>query len=183
MKRAGFVIDYQNMHLVGNSIFSKELKNHSTFLSPIRISQSIINDQDSRISQVRVFRGLPSNLKEPRKYALNLRQKSLWERDRSVSIFHVPLKYRGNNLPPQEKGVDVLAAVNLFEMSESGEFDVLYLLSHDTDFVPAMQLILELGKTRIISVGWQGRQPLHVAHDSFKYLRLTREDYWNSVMS
>ena len=146
------------------------------------MAQALMKNQDSLISEVRVFRGLPSNLKEPRKYALNMSQKSAWEKSRTVSVHHVPLKYRANNLPPQEKGVDVLAAVNLFEMSESGKFDVLYLLSHDTDFNPAVKVILELGRTRIVSVGWQGRHPLHITHENFEYDRLTREDYWNAVM-
>jgi len=182
MMRAGFVIDYQNMHLVGNTLFAQPKKSSATFISPLRLAEALVRNQDTSISEVRVFRGLPSNQKEPRKYALNLRQKSLWEKSRSVSIHHVPLKYRANNLPPQEKGVDVLAAVNLFEMSDGGNFDLLYLLSHDTDFVPVIKLILELGRTQIISVGWQGRQPIRIDHESFKYAYLTRDDYWNSVM-
>lgn len=182
MMRAGFVIDYQNMHLVGNTLFAQAKKSSATFISPLRMAEALVRNQDTFISEVRVFRGLPSNQKEPRKYALNLGQKSLWERSHSVSVHHVPLKYRANNLPPQEKGVDVLAAVNLFEMSESGKFDVLYLLSHDTDFVPAIKLILELGRIQIISVGWQGRQPIRINHESFKYSYLTRDDYWNSVL-
>ncbi len=75
-----------------------------------------------------------------------------------------------------------MAAVNLFEMSDGGNFDLLYLLSHDTDFVPVIKLILELGRTQIISVGWQGRQPIRIDHESFTYAYLTRDDYWNSVM-
>lgn len=182
MRRAGFVIDYQNMHLVGNTLFAQGIKSAETFLCPLKISEPLIRNQDAVISEVRVFRGLPSNHRESKKYSLNLSQKSFWEKNQAVSVHHVPLKYRSKNLPPQEKGVDVLAAVNLFAMSESGDFDVLYLLSHDTDFVPAIQLILELGRTKIISVGWRGRQPLRVAHEYFEYFSLTREDYWNAVM-
>jgi uncharacterized LabA/DUF88 family protein len=111
-----------------------------------------------------------------------MKQKSIWEKDKSVTVHHVPLKYRKNSLPPQEKGVDVLAAVNLFEMSESGNFDVLYLFSHDTDFIPVIRIILELGRTQVVSVGWDGRQPLHLQHEKYRYFRLSKSDFWGAVM-
>jgi uncharacterized LabA/DUF88 family protein len=181
MKRAGFVVDYQNMHLVGNTLFAKEISSNKTFISPIKLAQAVLRSESIQISDVRVFRGLPSNRRESAKYALNMKQKSLWEKDKNVTVHHVPLKYRKNGLPPQEKGIDVLAAVNLFEMSESKIFDFLYLFSHDSDFIPVLKLIHKLGRTQIISVGWQGRQPLHVKHEQIRYLQLTQADYWKSV--
>lgn len=181
MNRCGFVFDYQNMNLVGSTLFAPQIGVGRNFVSPIKIAQAVIGGQLSEILDIRVFRGLPSNQREPKKYALNMRQKSLWEKDGPVSVHHVPLKYRWNDLPPQEKGVDVLAAVHLFEMSESGEFDVLYLCSHDSDFIPVIKVILELGRTQIISVGWRGRHPLHVPNEKYRYKSLEREDYWNSV--
>ena len=128
--RVGFVIDYQNMHLTAHNLFTPNMNKHASLLHPLHLAQGVLSRRGQffkeqvtqfKITQVRVFRGLPSNKQEPERYAQNLSQKSEWSKDRRVRIEYLELKYRTKQgLPPQEKGIDVLTALNFVEMVQSG---------------------------------------------------------------
>jgi uncharacterized LabA/DUF88 family protein len=164
--RVGFVIDYQNMHLTAHNLFTSSVNKRVSLLHPLHLAQSVISrrgdffkDQVTHfeITQVRVFRGLPSNKQEPQRYAQNLSQKSEWSKDKRVRVEYLELKYRTKQgLPPQEKGIDVLTALNFVEMAQSGEFDLVILMTHDTDLQPALKMAtLNIG-VRIETAGWAG---------------------------
>ncbi len=128
--RVGFIIDYQNMHLTAHNLFTPNLNKRESLLHPLQLAQGVLRRRGEffkeqvtqfKITQVRVFRGLPSNRQEPEKYAQNLSQKSEWSKDKRVRIEHLQLKYRTKQgLPPQEKGIDVLTALNFVAMAQSG---------------------------------------------------------------
>ena len=106
------------------------MNKHASLLHPLHLAQGVLSRRGQffkeqvtqfKITQVRVFRGLPSNKQEPERYAQNLSQKSEWSKDRRVRIEYLELKYRTKQgLPPQEKGIDVLTALNFVEMVQSG---------------------------------------------------------------
>ena len=189
--RVGFVIDYQNMHLTAHNLFSPNVKKGASLLHPLHLAQSVISrrgdffkDQVTQfeITQVRVFRGLPSNKQEPQRYAQNLSQKSEWSKDKRVRVEYLELKYRTKQgLPPQEKGIDVLTALNFVEMAQSGEFDLVILMTHDTDLQPALKMAtLNIG-VRIETAGWAGLNKLRFKEKKLFHTYLTVGDFKNSI--
>jgi len=189
--RVGFVIDYQNMHLTAHNLFSPNVKKGASLLHPLHLAQSVISRRGDffkeqvtqfEITQVRVFRGLPSNKQEPQRYAQNLSQKSEWSKDKRVRVEYLELKYRTKQgLPPQEKGIDVLTALNFVEMAQSGEFDLVILMTHDTDLQPALKMAsLNIG-VRIETAGWAGLNKLRLKEKKLFHSYLTVADFKNSI--
>ena len=62
----------------------------------------------------------------------------------------------------QEKGIDVLMALDPVQKAQAGSFDVLVLASHDTDLEPALELASRAGRTTIETAGWEGAKRLRV---------------------
>ncbi|MBF8252931.1 MAG: hypothetical protein HW379_1273 [Actinobacteria bacterium] len=189
--RVGFVIDYQNMHLTAHNLFTPNLSKQKSLLHPLLLSQSVLlhrahflhqNLVQLNITQVRVFRGLPSNKQEPQRYAQNLSQKSEWSKDKRVSVEYLELKYRTKQgLPPQEKGIDVLTALNFVEMAQSGDFDLVILMTHDTDLQPALKMANLVSGVQIESAGWSGLNKLRINQKNLFHTFLTDVDFENSL--
>lgn len=55
-------------------------------------------------------------------------------------------KRHSDNVVWHEKGVDVMLAVDMVDMAHKDEYDLAYLLSGDSDFVPAMRIVQAMGK-------------------------------------
>lgn len=95
-------------------------------------------------------------------YRRNLAQKSEWTRDRRVQVTYRALKYYrdGSECVAQEKGVDVLIALELVRSADHGDDDLIILASHDTDLEPALDAALESGRAKIETAGWHNRKRL-----------------------
>lgn len=52
----------------------------------------------------------------------------------------------------REKGVDVRLALDLYKLAVDGTYDKAFLISSDTDLIPAIQMVQDLGK----QVGYVG---------------------------
>ena len=96
----GFVVDYQNIHLTAHYLFTPNQTKQESLLHPLRLAESVLNRREHffknqvtqyEITQVRVFRGLPSNKQEPQRYAQNLSQKSEWSKDKRVIVEYLGL--------------------------------------------------------------------------------------------
>ena len=189
--RVGFVIDYQNMHLTAHNLFNPNLKKGASLLHPLHLAHCVLSRRGQffqnqvthfEITQVRVFRGLPSNKQEPQRYAQNLSQKSEWSKDKRVRVEYLELKYRTKlGLPPQEKGIDVLTALNFVEMVQSGEFDLVILMTHDTDLQPALKMANITKGVRIETAGWAGLNKLRLKEQKLFHTYLTIGDFTNSI--
>jgi uncharacterized LabA/DUF88 family protein len=189
--RVGFVIDYQNMHLTAHNLFTPNLKKQASLLHPLLLSQCVLTRRahffqqqvvQLKITQVRVFRGLPSNKQEPQRYAQNLSQKSEWSKDKRVTLEYLELKYRTKQgLPPQEKGIDVLTALNFVEMAQSGDFDLVILMTHDTDLQPALKMANLVAGVQIETAGWAGLNKLRANQKKLFHTYLTDVDFKNSL--
>jgi len=101
-----------------------------------------------RLAAVRVYRGRPSQRRDPRSYAAHQRQT---DRQASRGGGLVTVISRDLRYPPdwpmraaQEKGIDVALAVDYVMMVARRECDVGILFSSDTDLVPALEAVLEL---------------------------------------
>lgn len=69
-----------------------------------------------------------------------------------------------------EKEVDTRMAVDLVRLAYRNEYDVAYILSADSDFIPAVEAVRELGKT-VFAASPARATPLAAAVDTYIPLR------------
>lgn len=68
----------------------------------------------------------------------------MWE---GIEVHYVPIK--GN----EERGVDVMLALETYELAASGKVDIIVLIAGDRDYVPLVRKVLALG-VKIMVLGW-----------------------------
>jgi hypothetical protein len=104
------LIDYQNIHLTARDVFSPPGTGARDTLGQQQIPQLRL----TRLQPVRVYRGMPSNHREPQLYSAAQRQHAMWTRDHRVDVTTRTLRYPYNwgkpscQERPREKGIDVL---------------------------------------------------------------------------
>ena len=168
------VIDYQNVHLTGASLFLPGRPPEEGLIDPFRFACRLAQARDAKITderykaavkRVEVFRGLPIPEDDPDANRRNQAQKAEWERGHHgmVSVTPRPLKYAWDYLDDRrvpvrasrrEKGVDVLCALALVDLARSGRYDVVVLASRDTDLAPALDNAARTTRTKIEAVKW-----------------------------
>ena len=167
--RVVLFIDYQNCYRATRAVFYDH-DTASSFLgqiNPLALGQLLVerSDRPRKLKQVRVYRGLPSQQRDPKGYAATRRQIAAWEGDDRVKVIQRPLQYPEGwpvtSLPgekPKEKGVDVALAVDFATMAAKKEYDVGAIFSLDTDLKPALEYVAELtrawGKPRAEVMAW-----------------------------
>lgn len=174
-------MDYQNIHLTAHGRFAPyQTPVHEVLIHPLLFAEQLLSIRAQRqmderqkravLTDVFVYRGQPGNLQQPNLYRVTQAQKAEWTRDRRVHVTYRSLKYAPNR-PPQEKGIDVLVAINLVRLAEVGQHDVVVLAAHDTDLEPALEMAAERGRSKIETSGWEGGgttpprpRPVVVAH-------------------
>jgi hypothetical protein len=62
-------------------------------------------------------------------------------------------------LPAQEKGIDVMLALDLVRMAQERTFDIVVLASHDTDLEPALEIARGSG-VKAETAGWDSAKRL-----------------------
>jgi hypothetical protein len=102
-----------------------------------------VGRQDRVLTEVRVYRGLPSNEHDQKGYNAARRQVMLWEKQERVRPITRPLNYRDPRAP-REKGIDVAIAVDFAMMAVRKEYDVGILFSGDTDLLPALEAVASM---------------------------------------
>ena len=148
--------------------------------------------QSIEIGSVLVYRGLPSNIYDPKKYSRNLAQASFWQRDSRVKVFHRPLKYefqrdkygtpmldRNNVKIPiskKEKGIDVLCALAV--VREIRKSAVVILASQATDLIPAIDEAYELSAGKIETCSWYRRNDF-----GSREIRTEKFKIWNTRLN
>jgi uncharacterized LabA/DUF88 family protein len=177
--KAAVVIDYQNMHLTAVDVFGDKKKAFDSLLDPVLFSESLILERNNRqkpnmphvkLESIIVCRGLPSNIHDPRKYSRNLAQASHWSRDSRVTVLQRPIKYTFEKIAwdslakgpkplakivnRQEKGVDVLCALQLVKAALNPEISHVILASQDTDLVPALDEVISIGTATVETAAW-----------------------------
>lgn len=190
MLHGTLIIDYQNVHLTGYQLFGLQLPIHNHYIDPGKFADELITIRNSKmrpgyemanVSKILVFRSLPSNDYDPKAYARNLAQAANWQKDPRVKVVHRPLKYvlkrDGNSskkiIIKQEKGIDVLCAINVFKFAQTK--DLVILASQDTDLVPAIEEASGLNKAKIETVSWY-QKGIH----SSRELRTSAVQIWNT---
>lgn len=167
--RVAVLVDYQNMHLTARGQFTPAgTPTHESLLHPGLLGRQVLTARATakgadtpatELALVDVYRGLPSNKHDPVSYRRSQAQE--WTRDRVVRVTYRPLRYRyiENVLTPQEKGVDVLVALNLVATASSGVYDIVILAAHDTDLEPALEMAISTepvreGRVAVETAGW-----------------------------
>ncbi len=140
----------------GSNFYNKVKKllpsTHLTNFDYAGLAKSIIEDKQAEITYyVGEIRKYPGNKKSQSLYAnqqslfLNLRKQGL-----EVKLGY--LLFSGGVY--HEKGVDVQIAVDIVRGAIKNEYDKCYLISSDTDLLPAIQTAKDEGK-QIIYVGFE----------------------------
>lgn len=198
--RTAVVIDYQNIHLTGHDEFAdRTTAKHTTLVHPLHFANQLIlarsNAMTARggdpgnisLELVDTYRGLPTNAENPRQYRRSQLQMSEWTRDRRVSVTYRPLQYFGpiGQRISREKGVDVLVALAVVRLVQSGDYDLVILAAHDSDLEPALEQSVTTeavkdGHVRIETAGWKGRKRLRAGRSTLWHTFMLDEHFSNS---
>ena len=161
MHRVAVFLDYQNVYMQARRCFGgRRAGRLDGQVDPLALGELLALRRSpfpSGLEEVRVYRGLPDEGRDPRGYAAVRRQAEAWQaHDRRVKVFTRPLRYPRDHprSRPQEKGVDVLLAVDFVRLAMQGAYDAGILMSHDTDLVPALEAVIGLRGPRCEVAAW-----------------------------
>lgn len=165
-------MDYQNIHLTAHNLFAPYgTPVHEVLIHPLLFAEQMLAERAARqgdermqravLTDVYVYRGQPGNKQQPDLYRYTQAQRSEWTRDKRVKVTYRPLRYAPNR-PPEEKGVDVLVAINLVRLAQEGRHDVVVLAAHDTDQEPALEMAADYGRAKVETCGWEGARRLRI---------------------
>jgi hypothetical protein len=188
MTRVHLFIDYQNVHLTAAQKFEPSgTPRHKSLIHPglygdVLMGKRAAAGRGGSLEAIRVYRGRPSMQNEPIPAGRNMAQEAEWHRDRRVTVTSRTLRYPRDwpQSPQQEKGIDVKLAIDFARCALEQKADVLILASRDTDIVPTLEMAIDLGKTDVEVVTWNGssrlRLPGHYTY-SMPYTVMNRTDY------
>jgi len=158
-------IDWQNVYKTAREAFGLgALPNEHGNFSPFKLARILAAGNGrgtaAELERVEIHRGLPSSSRDPVGYGANRRQATAWVREGGdvVKPRWRPLRYPSSyaaDQTPVEKGVDVQLALAVAEAILTKTVDVAILFTHDTDLLPAVEMIARLkGPARIETAGW-----------------------------
>ena len=188
-------LDYQNVYHLGRAAFGYEgdPDRNIGHVHPVRVGELLCElgrseFPDRVLGGVRVYRGLPDIRSGANLLRFTSRQLAAWERTEGVTVRTRPLAYYettakrgGAKWRAQEKGVDVMLAVDLVDMARTDSYDTAVVFSADSDLSPALEAVVGIGK-RVETATWQGpvvnRGPLRTKERSLwnHYLNQTHFD-------
>ncbi len=142
-ERVVVFLDWQNVYRrARGAFFSDAHPNTDGQVNPVTLSKLLVSRKPGRVlKQVRIYRGIPTNEKNPAGYAANRRHTAAWVALRpQPHVYLRPLQYIPG-FDPREKGIDVQIAIDFTTMAVLGEYDVGILFSTDTDLKPALDAV------------------------------------------
>lgn len=171
MLRSVVVMDYQNVHLTARDLFDPAGETYNSLIHPMKFAEAAIRQRNqiqrpgyphAELVKVITFRGLPHADYDWEQNRRCLDQATQWRKD-GAEVRLRDLKYQferdasgspikdvyGKKMPkgkPQEKGVDVLCALECFSQAIDPEVDLVLLASRDTDLVPVLDRVFDLRK-------------------------------------
>jgi uncharacterized LabA/DUF88 family protein len=150
-RRTVLFLDYQNVYRRARDTFH-QLTDPSPCgqIDPIRLGQLLVDrDPGRELVEVRAYRGQPDASRDPKGYGANRRQCAAWEQA-GVKVVLRPLRYPVGypTEKAEEKGIDVILAVDFVTMAAQGDYEVGILMSTDTDLKPALEEVAALAGNR-----------------------------------
>lgn len=171
-------IDYQNVYHLARAAFGfvNNPDKNIGHVHPRKVGELLCElgksqFMDRELFGVRIYQGLPDIRSGARLVGFSSRQVSSWARSEGVVARTRPLAYyestKGGQTTwrAQEKGVDVMLAVDMVDMARTDAYDTAVVFSADTDLLPALEAVVGIGK-RVETATWRGgvdsRGPLHI---------------------
>lgn len=188
MTRVAIFVDYQNAYMRARQSFGDPEVDpftvgqvHPRQLGLLLTAKGRTVDQARRLEEVRVYRGQPDARHNSTAEAACVRQVERWRSEDRVSAITRPLQYRtikrrsGRPVAweAHEKGIDVRIALDMLMGAVKDAFDVAILVSADSDLVPALEAVLEVGK-RVEVAAWRTDR----AHGSRPRLSVPGRNVW-----
>lgn len=163
--RVAVFIDWQNVYKTAREAFGLQaLPNERGNFSPFRLARILAagngRGKSAGLTRVEIHRGLPSSSRDPTGFGANRRQATAWKREGGEIVVSRlrPLRYPPpytEDQTPVEKGIDVQLALAVAETILTNGADVAILFTHDTDLLPAVEMVARLkGPARIETAGW-----------------------------
>ncbi|HEY5342497.1 MAG TPA: NYN domain-containing protein [Solirubrobacteraceae bacterium] len=163
--RVAVFIDWQNVYKTARDAFELTAEpNERGNFSPFKLARILAAGNGrgaaAELVRVEIHRGLPSSSKDPTGFGANRRQATAWKREGGDVIVPRlrPLRYPPRYAEvqtPVEKGIDVQLALAVAETVLTNTADVAILFTHDTDLLPAVEMVARLkGPRRIETAAW-----------------------------
>lgn len=151
-------------------------------IDPLRLGQLLVSRRRrlSELEGVRVYRGRPNPDHQSRSAAANDRQTAGWQRSAKITVVRRPLRYPSDwpRTPAIEKGIDVALAVDLVRLAMTKAYGAAVLVSADTDLMPAVETVYELGLAHVEVAMWAGANRLRFSGSQLPWCHhLTEVDY------
>ena len=167
-------IDYQNVYHCARELFygSERIPPSTGNVYPLEYGKMLCDlglekDPNRVLTGVRVYRGQPVPGKGHEKVCRSFdRQVAQWRKTPDVEVSTRPLRYypavnetgeeyqRG-----EEKGVDVMMALDIAIGATKGSYDVAIVATADTDFLPAVEHALAVRKRVETATWWAPKSP------------------------
>lgn len=185
MTRVAVFIDYQNMYYGARRAFGGPRADSPIVgqIDPAALARLLIRvgrvvDPARVLCATNVYRGEPGRLSHRKVRAAFAGQTRQWRFDSSLTVKTTPLRYRRDDQSgrkawrAEEKGIDVLLAVDVVRGAYLDEFDTAVVASADTDLLPALEETLRAGK-RVETASWADPAV------AFATLRVPGRRIWN----
>ncbi|MDE0578456.1 MAG: NYN domain-containing protein, partial [bacterium] len=186
-------IDYQNVYHRARASFGYDGDPDPNIghIYPQKVGELLCdlglpNDPYRELNEVRVYKGMPDHRSGVDAQSFAARQIAAWENAPTVMVRYRPLDYfevekKGKTVwKSQEKGVDVMLALDLVDLAQSGVFDTAVVFSADSDLLPALEQVVDLGR-RVETATWDGpginRGPLRIPECDLWNHRLNRSHF------
>lgn len=179
--RVAVFIDYKNVYHCARQAFGDPDNDPPKFghIMPQRLGVLLkqlgeVVDPGRELTAVTVYRGQPGAKSHRHLQSAFARQVAAWEALPLTTVRTRPLRYRPTEWSfgkpirwrGEEKGIDVLVALDIAIGARDDRYDVAVVVSADTDLIPAIEVALQAGK-RVETATWSSRalriKPLTVA--------------------
>ena len=181
-------LDYQNVyHRARGSFFAGT--NPAPPLGhvhPLKVGELLCDlgrskDPGRSLEGLRVYRSQPDWRSGKTLESASKVQMTRWRRTAGVKVCARPMHYRETtrkgkpHWAGEEKGIDVMLAVDLVDMARTDAYDTAVVFSVDTDLLPAIEAAVRMGK-RIETATWLG------PGDNRGALRIKHRNLWNHYL-
>jgi uncharacterized LabA/DUF88 family protein len=154
--RVAVFVDYENVYWSAREAFhaGQPTSRRLGHINPEALGATLtaMGRSPRTLQSVRVYRGMPSPVLDPRGYRAWRAQIAQWEKA-GVTVVSRVLRYppgwphAAPGEHPQEKGIDVALALDVVDLAHRGAYDVAIIVSVDSDLLPALEMIqrMEMG--------------------------------------
>lgn len=166
-------IDYQNLHHSAHESFcgySGDIRD--CLIHPSKFAVELLKkrtnstgEEGVSIAAIHVYRGIANPRKEPRLSSAASKQHATWHSyDDRVQVHTRGLRYPRDwpDDRAEEKGVDVMLAVQLTHAAIARPDHSFMVVTRDTDLVPAIELANELRPGKVEVATWHGQSSLKI---------------------